>query len=87
MKKFVMVLSLLLVMTSYVDAGGIWWKKKKKAKEPVKTETIKKKSKYEELFKKSGVETAKGNFVTLHKIEEKQGDKINQKIYFESDLL
>lgn len=56
MKKFVMVLSLLLVMTSYVDAGGIWWKKKKKAKEPVKTETIKKKSKYEELFKKSGVE-------------------------------
>jgi len=86
MKKFVMVLSLLLVMTSYVDAGGIWWKKKKKAKEPVKTETIKKKSKYEELFKKSGVETAKGNFVTLHKIEEKQGDKINQKIYFEYPL-
>ncbi len=53
-------------------------KRKKDKTEQKSEEVVKKKSKYDELLKKSNVVTAKGDFVTVH--------KIGGKIYFEYPL-
>lgn len=83
MKKLLIVLSLLFLVSSATDLYGA---RKKKDKKSEKKEVVKKKSKYEEMFKKPGVQTVKGNFVTMHKVEEKQNERIKQKIYFEYPL-
>lgn len=87
MKRILVVVSLLMLVVSSTDvygAGFKWFKKKKKESE--KKEVVKKKSKYEELFGKKGVKTVKGTFITLHLTEEKQGNLLMQKIYFEYPL-
>ena len=62
---------------SYV--GELFKKKKKKAEtEEVKPPVKKKKDKYEVLMKSSGIVTAKGDFLTIH--------KVGQKIYLEYPL-
>ena len=76
---FLVLLSLLVPATGESYAGELFKKKKKIAiaeevKEPVK----KKKSKYETLMKSPGIVTAKGDFLTIHKID--------QKIYLEYPL-
>ena len=78
---FVSLLLLVLLVPlageSYV--GELFKKKKKKAEtEEVKPPVKKKKDKYEVLMKSSGIVTAKGDFLTIH--------KVGQKIYLEYPL-
>ena len=72
--------ALLLVLAMLAPAMPIFGgeRKKKKNKTEQTVPEVKKKSKYDELLKKPDVVTAKGDFVTVH--------KIGQKIYFEYPL-
>ena len=75
----VMLLSLLIPSAGESYAGELFKKKKKKeATEEVKRPVVKKKNKYETLMKSPGIVTAKGDFLTIH--------KVGQKIYLEYPL-
>ena len=78
-KLYVMLLTVAMLVACLGVTGAERKKNKKKAK-TAQADTVKKKkeSKYDKLLKKPGVATAKGNFVTLH--------KIGEKIYFEYPL-
>ncbi|WP_303180360.1 zinc-dependent metalloprotease [uncultured Butyricimonas sp.] len=74
-----MLLSLLIPSAGESYAGELFKKKKKKeATEEVKQPVVKKKNKYETLMKSPGIVTAKGDFLTIH--------KVGQKIYLEYPL-
>ena len=74
-----MLLSLLIPSAGESYAGELFKKKKKKeATEEVKRPVVKKKNKYETLMKSPGIVTAKGDFLTIH--------KVGQKIYLEYPL-
>ncbi len=74
-----MLLSLLIPSAGESYAGELFKKKKKKeATEEVKLPVVKKKNKYETLMKSPGIVTAKGDFLTIH--------KVGQKIYLEYPL-
>ena len=74
-----MLLSLLIPSAGESYAGELFKKKKKKeATEEVKKPVVKKKNKYETLMKSPGIVTAKGDFLTIH--------KVGQKIYLEYPL-
>lgn len=77
MKKLYVMLLLVVMCVPCLKMTGAERKKKVKTEQ---TDTTKKKpeSKYDKLLKKNGVQTAKGDFVTVH--------KIGQKIYFEYPL-
>lgn len=74
---YVVILLMAVLLPCFAVTKG---DKKKKSKNKVEQpETVKKKvSKYDKLLVRAGVETAKGGFVTVH--------KIGQKIYFEYPL-
>ncbi len=79
LSSFLLLLTLLVPVAGESYAGGLFKKKKKKVtteevKEPVK----KKKSKYEKLVQTPGIVTAKGDFLTIH--------KVGQKVYLEYPL-
>ncbi|MEY8591013.1 zinc-dependent metalloprotease [Butyricimonas hominis] len=75
----VMLLSLLIPSAGESYAGELFKKKKKKETiEEVKRPVVKKKNKYETLMKSPGIVTAKGDFLTIH--------KVGQKIYLEYPL-
>lgn len=74
MKKIYVLLLLLAIMGSSCTFVRKITGKSKKAE----TGKVTKKSKYDELLKKPGVVTAKGDFVTVH--------RIGEKIYFEYPL-
>ncbi|WP_065218388.1 MULTISPECIES: zinc-dependent metalloprotease [Butyricimonas] len=79
---FVLMLLLSLLIPSVGDsyAGELFKKKKKKKEttEEVKLPVAKKKNKYQTLMKSPGIVTAKGDFLTIH--------KVGQKIYLEYPL-
>lgn len=77
MKRCFVALFVVAMLVPCLFVNGGERKKNKKKANVVQTDTMKKKSvsKYDKLLKKTGVVTAKGEFVTIHKI----GDKI----YFE----
>ena len=72
----------LLLVAMLLSCLGISGAERKKNKKKANTEqtALKKKpeNKYDKLLKKAGVQTAKGDFVTVH--------KVGQKIYFEYPL-
>ncbi len=79
LSSFLLLLTLLVPVAGESYAVGLFKKKKKKVtteevKEPVK----KKKSKYEKLVQTPGIVTAKGDFLTIH--------KVGQKVYLEYPL-
>ncbi|WP_303180501.1 zinc-dependent metalloprotease [uncultured Butyricimonas sp.] len=78
MRKFYVLLLILAIMAPCMLTLGADRKRKKDKTEQKSEEVVKKKSKYDELLKKSNVVTAKGDFVTVH--------KIGGKIYFEYPL-
>ena len=74
---YVLILALILLVPCSLAYGGE--KKRKDKKKNTQTDSIKKKvSKYDKLLKKPDCQTAKGNFITLH--------KIGGKVYFEFPL-
>ena len=74
---YVLILALALLVPCSLAYGGE--KKRKDKKKTTQTDSIKKKvSKYDKLLKKPGCQTAKGNFITLH--------KLGGKVYFEFPL-
>ncbi|WP_018338222.1 zinc-dependent metalloprotease [Butyricimonas synergistica] len=75
----VLLLSLLIPSAGESYAGELFKKKKKKeTTEAVKQPVVKKKNKYQTLMKSPGIVTAKGDFLTIH--------KVGQKIYLEYPL-
>ena len=77
MKRLYVTLLVVVMLIPCLLVNGSERKKNKKKENVVQTDVEKKKnvSKYDKLLKQPGVETAKGDFMTIHKI----GDKI----YFE----
>lgn len=76
-RLYVIILALILLVPCTLAYGGE--KRKKDKRKTTQTDSIKKKiSKYDKLLKKPGCQTAKGDFITLHKIE--------GKVYFEFPL-
>lgn len=76
-RLYVLILALILLVPCSLAYGGE--KKRKDKKKTTQTDSIKKKvSKYDKLLKKPDCQTAKGNFITLH--------KIGGKVYFEFPL-
>ena len=80
MRKLYVGLLLVAMLVPCLGMTGAERKKNKKKAKTVQIDTVKKKavSKYDKLLKKGSVQTAKGNFVSVHRI----GDKI----YFEYPL-
>lgn len=82
MKNLFVSLLMLALLVSFAGdsyAGELFKKKKKKVEtEEVKPPVKKKKNKYETLMKSPGIVTAKGDFLTIH--------KVGQKIYLEYPL-
>ena len=78
LSSFLLLLALLVPATGESYAGELFKKKKKKASTEEVKEPVKGKSKYEKLMESPGIVTAKGDFLTIHKID--------QKIYLEYPL-
>ena len=78
LSSFLLLLALLVLATGESYAGELFKKKKKKASTEEVKEPVKRKSKYEKLMESPGIVTAKGDFLTIHKID--------QKIYLEYPL-
>ena len=72
---FLLLSALLVPSAGESYAGGLFKKKKKKAETEEVKAPAKKKSKYEKLVKTPGIVTAKGDFLTIH--------KVGQKVYLE----
>ena len=69
-KKLYVGLLLVAMLAPCIGTSGV--ERKKETKKDEKTETTKGKvTKYDKLLKKPGVVSAKGEFVTLHKIDKK----------------
>ena len=77
MKKSIVLLTLLMFALPFLGGTEAFAEKKKKAKKKGETEKVeeKPKSAYEKLLDKPGVITAKGDFLTIH--------RIGEKVYFE----
>lgn len=78
MKKWIVLLLVSLFVMPTQSSYAFWWKKKKKNNADTTAVAPKPKSKYEKLFEGKKVETAKGDFITIH--------KTGRKVYFEIPL-
>ena len=79
MRKLYVVLLVVVMLIPCLLTTGVERKKNKKKVEAVQGDSVKKRdSKYDKLLKKGGVQTVKGDFVTVH--------KMGEKIYFEYPL-
>mgnify|MGYP004711355219 CR=1 FL=1 len=67
MKKWIVLFAAVMFVTSFTNIISAAGKQKDKKKE-VKRSSIAKETDYDKLMKKSGRETARGGFMTLHKI-------------------
>lgn len=75
MKKWIVLLLVSLFVMPTQGSYAFWWKKKKKNKADTTAVAPKPKSKYEKLFEGKKSETAKSDFITIH--------RIGGKLYFE----
>ena len=75
MKRWITLSMVMLFVLPCPELTFASAKKKKKATTEVKKEPVKRQSKYDKLVKNKLCVTARGNFVTLHKVD--------GKLYFE----
>lgn len=78
MKKWIVLLLVALFVVPVQESYAFWWKKKKKNQADSTAVAPKPESKYERLFKGKKSESAKGDFITVH--------KMGGKVYFEIPL-